>query len=185
MVTIVCDHCGKESEKPTGAVNRAKKIGSPMFCNRTCTGLHRRTNVPPGVKIEAKRLYDIEYRRLNLAELTNKKAAYFKANYNPEAAAIVRKKRMPAHLEYCRQPAYRAKKKIYDRQYRAKYCYGEFWEAYLALLDVEDEVDSRMDRHQIRFQNETYNKTQRRHRHEKEINREELEGRTLGHAERR
>lgn len=181
MVTIVCAQCGHDVEKRACDVARAK---GAMFCNKTCAGLYHRKGLSTEQIKENKRLYDIEYRRINFETRKVQKAAYFKANYNPEQAAIERKKTMARHVEYCRQPAYRAKKKVYDRQYRAKSRFGEFWEAYLMLLDVENEVDSRMDQYQIRLQNGTYNKTQRRHRHEQRINSEKSEGRALGYAER-
>ena len=81
-----------------------------------------------------KAAYDREYRKKNLAWIKAKKADYFQRTYDPVKAAKERKKRMPEHVEYCRQPKYRAYKRKYDRKRRASK-FGEFAEAYEALKD--------------------------------------------------
>ncbi len=43
----------------------------------------------------------MEYRRKNRAALKAKKAERHKRTYDPVKAAVVRKKRMPRHVEYC------------------------------------------------------------------------------------
>lgn len=166
---IVCAHCGNTVDKETGAVNRAISSNLPLYCNRTCAGLRRRKTKTPEQMKEEKRLYDIEYRNKNKSMLKAKKKTYFQATYNPEKAAIERKKRMPKHLEYCRQPEYRAKKKVYDRQYRAKAMYGEFWESFLLVEDIDKEVSARMTDVEIRQVKGTLNnKLQRRRQYERE-----------------
>ncbi len=179
MKTITCAHCGKESEKRTGIVNRAIKLGKPLYCGRKCFGLASRNIKTPDQLKEEKRIYDMEYRRKNKALLKAKKAEYFQRTYDPERAAIDRRKTMRRHIEYCRTSEYKAWKKEYDRTYRAKKTYGEFWESFLLLMDVEQEVESRMNKYQIRLESETYNKTQRRHRDERS-NSKKLEKRTMG-----
>ncbi len=175
---ITCAYCGEESLKRNGAINRAKKDGKPMFCNKACFGLSERNYKTKEQLTEDKRLYDIEYRKR--PEHKAQKAASHLRIYDPVKAAIKRKERMPYHVEYCRQPAYRAKKKVYDRIHLAKKNYGELWELHLLTRDIQDEVNSRMEKQQIRVEAGTYNKTQRRHSHEQRINSEKLESRTLG-----
>ena len=86
-----------------------------------------------------KAVYDREYRRKNRGWLKAKQAAYFQRTYDPVQAAIERKKRMPQHVEYCRQPAYRAWKKEYDRKLRASR-FGAFADAHEVLLLLKAEI---------------------------------------------
>jgi hypothetical protein len=72
-----------------------------------------------------------------------KKAAYFQKTYDPVKAAIERKKRMPRHVEYCRSPEYRAKKREYDRA-RKLSRFGEFSEAFEALEQLQKEIRKQM-----------------------------------------
>ena len=114
-------------------------------------------------EIEKKRLkaeYDKAYRIKNRAKIKARKAAYFQKTYDPIKAAIDRKKRMPKHIEYCRQPKYKAWKKEYDRIYRAKKHYGEFWEAAIILNEIQQNVDNR----EAKKMNKIYNKSKKRKR---------------------
>lgn len=159
-----CAHCGKTNDKWAGHVNRARKAGLNLYCNRRCAGLGRRDGKTKAQKREEKRLYDLEYRAKNLAMLKAKKRAYHKLTYDPVEAAKVRKARMPKHVEYCRQPAYKAWKQGYDRKYRAKKYYGPFDEAYLLTMDITNEIKGRTTRHEVKYQNGCTNKAQRRKR---------------------
>lgn len=181
---VICHHCGSEVEKPTGQINRARKQGNNIYCNRECAGLAKRKNLTDAEKKEKKRLYDMEYRAKNKEVIKKKKAEYFQRTYDPVEAAKYRKKRMHIHVERCRKPEYRAYKKQYDRVYRAKKDYGDLWEVQLAILSLQDEIDSRADRYQIYSEKETLNKKQQRTRHEQRLNREESERRPMGYAER-
>jgi len=163
---ITCSFCGKESEKDNSAVNRAKKINAPMFCNKKCWGDSRRTSKE--AKIEVKRLYDIEYRKR--PDYKQKKHESFKRNYDPVKAAEERKKNMSRHVAYCQQPKYKEYKKQYDRVRRAKLKYGELWEVQILTLEIQDEVLSRMTRYKIDLESNTLNKRQERKRHEQRIN---------------
>lgn len=147
-VTVACAHCGRLHEKLPGHVNRARKQGMKLFCGRRCMGLAKRTGKTKLQRVKEKRLYDAEYRRKNRALLKEKKAAYFRQTYDPAKAAVERKKRMPRHVEYCRQPKYKAYKREYDRQYRAKE-YGPFAEAYMLAIDLNREIKQRMSNHEI------------------------------------
>lgn len=162
-VKFSCAHCGKEGDKRTSEVNRARTAGLRLFCNLKCSGLSKRKHKPKAQRIEEKRLYDLEYRRKNQLLLKAKKHEYFKQTYNPVKAAKVRKKRMPLHVAYCQQPRYRRWKREYDRQYRAKE-YGPLAEAYLLTIDINREVKQRMTDHEIRKANGTINKRQARRR---------------------
>ena len=164
LVEIKCETCGRTAFKQKGSVNRARKIGAPLYCSRACAGIARRRFKTPEQKKEEKRLYDIEYRRRNRDRIRAKKAEYFKRTYDPAKAAVERKKRMAQHVEYCRRPEYRQYKKAYDRQYRAKRLYGGFWEAYLLTLDIRNEVLRQRTDYEIRLENGTLNKRSQRRR---------------------
>lgn len=99
--------------------------------------------MPPMTKKQAKAEYDRKYRKKNRVRLRAKKAAYFQRTYDPKQAAKARKKRMPAHVEYCRQPEYRAWKKEYDRERRGKK-FGPFAEAHAILLELKKEIAKQM-----------------------------------------
>ena len=165
---INCAHCGKAILKSVGNVNRARKIGAKLFCDQRCFGLSRRKGKTKAQKVEEKRLYDMAYRAKNRALLKAKKRAYFQRTYDPVRAAKERKKRMHLHVEYCRQPRYKAWKREYDRKYRASE-YGPFADAYMLAINLNREIKTRMTRHEIYAQNQTLNKRQTRARDAQEV----------------
>lgn len=183
-----CAHCGKTGDKPTGEVNRAEASGLRLFCNRRCSGLAKRTHKTKSQKRAEKKAYDALYRVENLATITAKKRAYFKRTYDPAKAAVERKKRMPLHVEYCRRPEYKRWKKTYDRRHRAEKFYGPFAEVAMLTLDLNREIKGRMNNHDIKWQNQTCNKTQFRRRADKAQertrprNRERRDGHTAAHG---
>lgn len=162
---IACAHCGSPVAQSVGAINKALRIGAPLYCNRVCFGLHRRQNKTAAQKVEEKRLYDLQYRAKNLERIKADKRAYFVRTYDPAKAAIERAKNMPKHVEYCRQPKYKAYKKDYDSAYRAEKDYGEFAESFLMLQKVQQEVDSRATDSEIHLFTGTINKALQRRRH--------------------
>lgn len=182
---FICSFCKSESDRPTGEVNRAKKRGLHLYCDRVCAGLGRRKHKSVQQKKEEKRLYDMGYRKDNKKKLKKKKAAYHKENYDPEKAAIIRKSRMPYHVEYCQRPEYREWKKDYDRKYRAKKDYGEFWECFLLTQDIRQAALAQMTDYEIRFNKGTLNKRLQRKRdharQQSEIIRAELERGPMGY----
>jgi len=180
---ITCCFCGKESYKENSSIMRAKKDNLPMFCDRKCSSSNKKTS--KAEKVELKRLYDEEYRLKNKDSLKVSKAEYNKRTYDPVKAAVKRKGTMWRHVEYCRTPEYREKKKEYDRVYTAKKDYGELWEIQLLTLDIKDEVLSRMTRYQIDLESNTLNKKLRRTRNEQRTNSEEFKRSTLGHIDQR
>jgi hypothetical protein len=91
-------------------------------------------------KKHKKAAYDREYRAKNREMLRAKKAAAY-AIYGPahrEKEREIRKRKMPAHVEYCRNPEYVVKKSEYDRRKMLEE-YGDYAECYqlLKLLVVE------------------------------------------------
>lgn len=159
-----CERCGKATERPAGHVNRSRAAGMKLFCGRRCFGLARRQHKTKAQRVEEKRLYDLEYRAKNLEMLKAKKRAYHKQTYDPVKAAAERKKNMPRHVEYCRRPEYKRWKQTYDRQHLAKKHYGPFAEVALMTRDLDNEIKGRMTKHEIRYQNGSTNKAQRRKR---------------------
>lgn len=168
QLKYLCAHCGREANKPAGHVNRARARGLNLYCNRKCSGFGRRDGKTKAQRVEEKRLYDIEYRAKNREMLKRKHREYHVRTYDPVVAAAYRKKRMPKHVEYCRQPEYRVWKKGYDRKYRSKKLYGPFDEAFMVLMDLDNEIKQRSNKYEIYQQNGTLNKTQTRRRASKE-----------------
>jgi hypothetical protein len=173
---IKCPHCGKVSDKPAGAVNRARADGLRIFCNRRCAGLARRKHKTKAQKVAEKRAYDVEYRRKNLVMIKARKKEYFQRTYDPASAAIERKKRMKFHVEYCRQPSYKLWKKEYDRRRRDAE-YGPWADAASLTIDLNREIKERASNEQIRWENKTANKVQFRRRAEKAPERTRPRGR--------
>lgn len=161
---IQCPACKAIVDAPTGKVNRAIKVGAPLYCGRVCAGIARRK----GKSTDQRKAEKSEYDRLRRERLGEKikaqKRAHFKATYDPVAAAAYRKKRMPIHVEYCRRPEYRAWKAEYDREYRAKKDFGEFWESAMLLASIDTEIAKKASRYEIMMTNGTINKAQRRRR---------------------
>lgn len=160
-----CALCGCAYWRESGAVNRSERRGLPLYCGRKCAGLARRSLAQPEERKEAKRLYDIALRNgARRDELLAKKRAAYRRDFDPAKHAAYRKKRMPKHVEYCRQPAYRVKKSAYDEVRRDRLTYGEFAEAAKLLRSVETEVAARATRVEIAIANGTLNKAQERKR---------------------
>lgn len=170
MPVIVCAWCNASSEKTASAINRAKKIGAPMHCNKECAGFSRRQHKTDAQKKSEKRLYDMQRREEKGDSIKEKKREYFKRTYDPAKAAIERKANMPRHVEYCRRPEYKKYKREYDKKHLANKQYGEFAEAFLALTELETTVSERATRYDIYMQNGTLNKKLTRRREYERIN---------------
>lgn len=155
-----CAHCGNDVLKHVGHVNRANKLGMKLFCSKKCFGLDRRISISE--KKELKRLYDIEYRNKNKDLLKSKKQAFNKTEAGRAIQKRNRDKRKDKHAEYINRPDYKSWKQQYDKVYRAKKDYGDFWEAQLILKDIEKQIEP--ERVQIKIQKGTYNKSQKRKR---------------------
>jgi hypothetical protein len=164
VISFTCAHCGRKASRTAGHVNRARARGLNLYCSLECSALGRRTKRTKAEKIEAKRLYDIEYRAKNLERILQGKHEYHLRTYDPAKAAIKRKKRMPAHVEYCRQPEYRKWKAEYDKKYRASRHFGPFAEAYLTLRQIEIAIRERATDYEVRQEKGTFGKSQQRRR---------------------
>jgi hypothetical protein len=165
-----CGYCGAPLKKDASAINRAKRECKPLYCHKACAGLARRVYKAVDQKKEEKRLYDAQRRIEKKDELKALRKAYFQRTYDPAKAAIKRQETMPRHVEYCRQPQYRKYKQQYDQQYRAKKIYGEFYEAFLLTLQLDEEVQSRASKYEISVINGILNKSQKRKREHERLN---------------
>lgn len=166
---VLCPQCLGLFETETGRFNRAAKIGSPLYCGRVCAGLARRLKNPPTdeQRRSAKAAYDAKRRNgPKRSEILAKKLAHYYANHDRLKAehAVYRAAHMDRHVEYCRQPEYRAKKAVYDRRRRAEKNFGEFSEAALLLTDIDREIAERSTKYEIYLGNGTLNKALQRRR---------------------
>ncbi len=93
---------------------------------------------------EKKRLYDIKYRRLNKEKINQRKREYNKTKAGREVQKRSREKTKLKHLQYCQTNEYRSWKKEYDKIYRAKRKYQEFWECFLIIKEIEKIVKERI-----------------------------------------
>jgi len=148
-VKVKCAQCRKSFQKTVSAYNRAQRIGSPVYCSRKCSSLARQKDNPvtprnPNWK-SMKAAYDKNRRTEKAEELkAQKKAAY--ALWGPQhrdKEREIRKKNMPKHIEYCRQPEYKEWKKKYDRRVRVAE-YGEYAESYELLEELVKEIKRQM-----------------------------------------
>jgi len=176
---VKCPICLNEINQPQTAINIAIKQCKSIYCGRKCAGIGRRDKRTDEQKKEDKRIYDEKYRLENQKMLKAKKAEYFQKTYDIEKAKIERKKRSKEHAEYCRQPEYKVWKKEYDRKYKAKKNYGEFWESAVISMEIREECLERETNYEIKLNNGLLCKTQRRKRHE-QTKRNQLEKCTMG-----
>ena len=152
-----CCTCGR-------FVARSARTGLRLFCDRFCFGKSRRKYKTISQRKLEKRLYDMEYRALNVARLKREKAEWFQRTYDPEKARIIRAKNMPRHVEYCRRTIYKAYKREYDKSYRAQQDYGDFWEAGMLLIELDNEIAQRATKEELALAKGTVNKAQTRRR---------------------
>lgn len=177
-IIVTCCYCHKDVEKHTGHVNRAAKMGNKLYCSRECFGLDRRSKLTIEEKKLNKRLYDLEYMKKNKDLILEKIRLY---NSSPAGRAMQKRNRekfKQSHLEYCRTTEYRKWKKQYDREFRAKNNYGEFWESFIHLQDIEEDIDNR----EVKLQLCLTNKNQKRKRNYERINSSKLERCPLGNS---
>lgn len=112
MGEYTCPHCSNlftiEVSQYNHRVNRTNVKGknNKVYCSRECSWKARRTTKEE--KVEAKRLYDIEYRTKNSEKIKKRMQTY---NSSPAGRAMQKRNRekfKQSHLEYCRTPEYRA-----------------------------------------------------------------------------
>lgn len=179
---IICNHCGEGAEKTVSAANRATKEGRPVYCDRKCAGLARRDKRTTEEKKADKAAYDKIYAVKNAEKLKKAKREWFKRNYDPVYAKEYRSKNRARHVEYCRQPEQKRKKKIYDRKKCARKKYGELWESQVLVLQIDEEIEKTTTKHQIRLDNGLANKKQTRRREYERLNSNKSERCPLGNA---
>jgi hypothetical protein len=155
--------------KAPNAINRADAIGAPMYCNRTCAGLARRSSKTAAEKKAEKAAYDAARRERLADQLKVQKREIYQRNRDhylrQHAEYRHRPENVARHNAYCRRPEYVAEKREYDRRRRAVKQFGEeFAESFLLLQDIEREVDARATRYEIGLANRTINKAQTRRR---------------------
>lgn len=157
---INCAYCGKECDKLSGHVNRARKLGYGVYCNRKCSGLAKKINKSKEQRKKDKAAYDRQYRSNNKAAIKKKKAAYFKADYiaKPDKYKAARASQKENHRKCINRPEYKEYKKNYDQKYLATKKYGEYAEAVIILRQIEDLIDRRMSRQD----RDCHNKNQKR-----------------------
>jgi len=157
---IRCAQCGKWTEKSTGHANRARKLKARMFCSRKCFGLFWRSNKTNEEKKAEKAAYDKKYNRKNQDWRAFQNAFWFVWDYqkNAEKYRQWRRRRMKAHVDYCRRPEYKKWKKKYDESHMAAKKYGDFAEAALILKKLEGMID----RQRARIDKDCHNKTKKR-----------------------
>lgn len=148
MTTITCPHCRKRAKKESGAVNRARKNGCPVYCSRRCSGLARRVKRSRAERRRLKAEYDAN-RRVALADvIREKKREYFQRTYTPEKGRAYRKHRTFDHTAYCRRyyadPARKAAKVEYDKWRRAERQAGEYAECMVLLNELRKEIIKQM-----------------------------------------
>jgi hypothetical protein len=169
MQRVVCPQCDGSFDAKSSRVNRAAKICAPLYCGKVCAGLARRLANPPTdeQRRASKAAYDAKRRNgPKREEILTGKRAHYQANKGEisERQAVYRAAHMDRHVEYCRQPEYRAKKAEYDRKRRAELNFGDFSEAALLLGDIENEIAERASKYEIYATNGTLNKAQQRRR---------------------
>lgn len=165
LAIYTCSQCQCLFDRERGQATRTlKKSNGLIFCSRKCFGLHHQLNKTVEQKKMEKSEYDRRYRAENSESIKVKKADYFQRTYDPKQARIKRKETMPRHVEYCRQPEYKAYKQKYDQQYRARKIYGEFWQCSIILHRLEIEVRSQLDFTERATLKGTLNKSQKRKR---------------------
>lgn len=154
-----CEWCGETVHRTE---SNFIKTGPHVFCNKKCFGLSRRKGKTVTEKKADKAAYDHLYRAKNLRRIKKRKKVYFQKTYDPKKARIERKKNMPRHVAYCQQPAYRTWKRRYDEKHRARKQFGDFSESAMLLKKLESEIGKRMSDYEIRLQQGTLNKCQKR-----------------------
>lgn len=167
---LTCCYCKNEFIVPPnnrGQRRNSINRGLPVYCNKNCAGLGRRTDETPEEKKEIKMWYDL-FIRASMEEDEYwldylQRALYFHMDYAANAGKYKKRRqdKQEAHNEYCRQPEYKEYKKVYDEQYIAKKNYGSWWEVAIALKKLDKEIDFRESKRQNKIYNKSTSKRKR------------------------
>lgn len=184
--SYTCTHCGETFERRREHAERTlAKTGGRIYCTMKCHGASRRVHRSDEEKKRRKAEYDRQYRAKNLESIKAKKRAHYLANHDRFMAMWAERRADPAYREahaaykreYQARPGWKEHKRQYDRRSRAVRLHGEEWaEAYLALLELNEEVNERIDRSDLYVQRGYYNKAQgrrREHARQQRIDRQE------------
>jgi len=160
-----CAQCGIEANRSSGNVNRALRIGAPLYCGKACAGLARRNKNPlTGDERKARKAaYDVKRRAEMAEEIKKKKADYYQRTRDPEKEREIRKQNMGRHVEYCRRPEYRSKKAAYDRERRLAE-FGPLADVVPLLEELEREIRSRASSYEVRVANGYYTRSSQNRR---------------------
>lgn len=146
MHPVRCFTCNAPVVKHPSEINRARKYGRRLFCDKDCAGIARRTidaRTDTEKKLD-KREYDMRYRARNRSLLKTKKAAYYQRTRNPEKERAKRRARMAWHVEYCRKyysdPERKAAKVEYDSARRSRLQYGYWAECHRLYVELCREI---------------------------------------------
>lgn len=184
---FTCPVCGNLTSKEVGAVNRAKAAGLRLFCGRVCAGIARRSAVQKTDEQRRadKALYDAKYRAKRLDVIKARKKQAYLANPPREREAAYRKAHSADHLAYCNTPEYRAWKREYDKVYRAKQEFGEFWESAILMIEIHRAaVEKAGGAYELMLAKGYFNRsTTKRKRDYERLDREEPEIGSLGDTE--
>lgn len=182
---IECFLCGRWHEKENGHINRSMRIGAPVFCSKLCKSQIRnlqskRCRKSKQQLMVEKRQYDVTYRQKNKEKIATRKKKYHLKSYNKEKEALKRKtdKYRAKHRKYLSTDKYKAWKHKYDRKYRCKNEYREFWEAASLLIDIDNKLKPK--RYEIDLKLNRFNKAKQRRRNYEKTKRCELERLTMG-----
>jgi hypothetical protein len=125
---------------------------------------------------EEKRLYDIEYRRKNKERIKERQKKYNESPAGRATQKRQREKRKKYHADYIKSDRYRKWKKEYDKNYRSRKEYGEFWECFIILIQIYKLIPNREVKQQLSLNN----KSIKRKRNYEKLKCKEFKGYSLG-----
>lgn len=169
MAARACTQCGVAIAKSVSAVNRATRIGAPLFCGRSCFHASRRVEKDAATKRAEKAAYDRARRAALADKLRSEKRVAYYARHSENLAKQAIYRSRPGHQQihnaYLARPEQRAKKRDYDSKLRESE-YGEFSEAWRLLLELETEIRSRATAYERRVANGYYTRNAQKRRRE-------------------
>ena len=99
--------------------------------------------------------YDRKYLEENAERIKAQKSDWYRKTCDREKERELRKKNMPRHVAYCNRPEYKEWKKRYDIEYTGRE-YGDFYDVWRLLIELEKEVRSQATAYERRVANGYY-----------------------------